>query len=119
MFQGMAKTSSTDIDRVKAACSEILLISLLESSDMHGYEMCKEIERRTDGYFSLKHSTVYPLLHKLEKRGLVKAKWDVDSKKPRKCYTLTPAGKTYYDELTSDWRELITNLALMIPEVTP
>jgi len=111
---------SMDIDRIKSACSETLVVSLLKERDMHGYEMCKEIERRTRGFFSLKHSTVYPLLHKLEKQGLVEARWgELDSGKPRKVYHLTQAGTAYYAAAARGWRELFASLAILVPEVAP
>ena len=60
---------------------------------MHGYEMGKEIEGRSSGYFSFAHSTLYPVLHKLEKKGLIRGEWQQsDNERPRKYYALTAAG---------------------------
>ena len=107
-----------DVDRIKNACSETLVLTLLNEGPMHGYEMCKEIERRTSGFFTLKHSTLYPLLHRFEKNGLVKAKWgDFDGGKPRKRYTLTKKGAAYHRDSVKSWRDLFQNLADLIPEV--
>lgn len=107
-----------DIERIKSACSEALVVGLLRERDMHGYQMCKEIERRTDGYFSLKHSTLYPLLHKLEKEGLVRARWEeLDSGKPRKIYSLTRKGVAHYGTTVATWKALFAGLSRLIPEV--
>ena len=55
--------------------------------------MCKEIEKRSGGYFTLKHSTLYPLLHRLEHEGLVRSHWaEFEGGKPRRYYELTAAG---------------------------
>ncbi len=85
---------------------------------MHGYQMCKEIEERSRGFFALKHSTLYPLLHKLEKAGLVKSKWTrFDSGKPRKYYKLTKKGSTYHKDNALEWRKLFASIVLLVPEV--
>lgn len=107
-----------DVDRVRNACSESLLLSLLKEREMHGYEMCKEIVARSDGFFSLKHSTIYPLLHKLEKQGVVTSTWrEFEGGKPRKVYRLTEAGHRAYRETTAQWRDLFLALRSLMPEV--
>lgn len=107
-----------DVNRIRNACSETLVLGLLSEQPRHGYEMCKEIEQRTLGYFTLKHSTLYPLLHRLEKKGLVRSGWvDFEGGKPRKVYELTPKGQRYHGENVDSWRELFVTLRTVIPEV--
>lgn len=107
-----------DVDRIKNACSETLVLSLLREEHMHGYDMCKEIEKRSHGYFGLKHSTLYPLLHRLEKGGLVTAKWtDFEGGKPRKVYRLTRKGIAHQKNNVKSWRELFASISSLIPEV--
>ena len=108
-----------DVRRIKSACSETLVLTLLREREMHGYDMCKEIETRSEGYFSLKHSTLYPLLHRLEKEGLVTSKWaEFDGGKPRKYYTLTRKGIAYHQDTITSWRELVGTISKLMPEVT-
>ncbi|OGQ91018.1 MAG: hypothetical protein A2289_00625 [Deltaproteobacteria bacterium RIFOXYA12_FULL_58_15] len=107
-----------DVDRIKNACSETLVVNLLKEKPMHGYDMCKEIENRSSGYFVLKHSTLYPLLHRLEKEGLVKSKWsEFDAGKPRKYYYLTKKGVAHHEKTIESWRELVASIGHLIPEV--
>ncbi len=107
-----------EVTRIKQACTETLIISLLKQRPMHGYEMCKEIERRSMSYFSLKHSTLYPVLHKLEKRGLISGEWvDFEGGKPKKHYTLTRAGLAHYDESAVEWRAFFDAMNHLIPEL--
>jgi PadR family transcriptional regulator PadR len=107
-----------EADRVKTACSETLVISLLKDRPMHGYEMCKVIEQRSGGYFTLKHGTLYPLLHRLEKRGVVTSEWGaMDSGKPRRYYRLTRAGMQAHVANIESWRELFSSLTALVPEV--
>ena len=109
-----------EVKDIRKGCTETLLIGLLRDGPMHGYEMAKEIERRSRGYFKLKHSTLYPILHKLEKRGLLRGSWQSPAEgRPRKHYSLTPAGAAYHEQNTSDWRELFAAVQTLIPEVVP
>jgi PadR family transcriptional regulator PadR len=107
-----------DANKLKTACTETLVIGLLRGGPMHGYQMCREIEERTDGFFALKHSTLYPILHRLEKQGIVRGEWgELDSGKPRKLYRLTERGAAYYQRSAAEWRSLFGKLALVVPEV--
>jgi PadR family transcriptional regulator PadR len=51
--------------------SESLLLCLVGQQPMYGYQIIREIERRSQGYFKFKEGTLYPALHRLEKAGLV------------------------------------------------
>ncbi|MFC1609605.1 PadR family transcriptional regulator [Myxococcota bacterium] len=107
-----------EVDRIKNLCSKTLVLSLLKDGPMHGYQMCKEIESRTEGYFTLKHSTLYPTLHRLEKDGLVAGTWKTTPKiKPRKYYRLTRKGAAHHRQTTNHWRQFFTTMALLVPEV--
>ncbi len=108
-----------DVDNVKKACTETLILRMLREGPMHGYEMAKEVERRSEGYFAFKHGTLYPLLHRLEKQGLVRGEWSppADGERPKKHYRLTRAGQRYHAENTSAWREFIGVLAALVPEL--
>lgn len=68
-----------------------ILLSSLSSKAKHGYALIDEI--REDHRVYLGPSTVYPALKWLEKRGLIKSHWDLESKRPRKVYMLTAKGK--------------------------
>ena len=53
--------------------SVLLILSLLERGDRYGYEMIKELELRSDKTFQFKEGSLYPVLHKLENKGLIKS----------------------------------------------
>ena len=55
--------------------SESLLLCLVGQQPMYGYQILKELERRSQGYFKFKEGTLYPALHRLEKAGLIVGKW--------------------------------------------
>lgn len=80
-------------DDSKRARTEFLVLLALSSCSMHGYEIAKSIEERSMGFFRLPFGSLYPVLHRLEKEGLISAKWDEVTEKPKKTYSLTSKGK--------------------------
>jgi DNA-binding PadR family transcriptional regulator len=68
---------------------QVLILVLLERN-MYGYSMVKQLEERG---FTLEENTLYPLLRRLEKKGLIKSKWDTSGDRPRKFYVITKAGR--------------------------
>lgn len=87
---------------------------------MHGYQIALEIRERGRGFFHFNYGTLYPILHQLEKRGLVKGTWSPetesragaaggDAGRKRKEYTLTSKGRRYAQSQRSSWRDFISN----------
>jgi len=83
----------------------ILILSLLERKSMYGYEMIKEIELKSNGVFSFKEGTLYPILHSLEGEGLVESFWsEGDGARKRKYYKITEKGKGQLKEKQEEWK---------------
>lgn len=80
---------------------QVLVLVLLEKN-MYGYFMVKQLEEK--GY-ALEENTLYPLLRRLEKKGLVKGKWDVSEGRPRKFYALSEEGRTIRHQLLEIWHK--------------
>lgn len=92
--------------------NELLILAELERAPMHGYQIPLEIEARSGGYFPFSHGTLYPILHRLEKEGLIAGEWsDPAEGRARKQYAVTEAGRTYLGELIDDWERLQSRLA--------
>ena len=95
--------------------NELLLLYELDRATLHGYQIVLEIEERSSGYFQFSHGTLYPILHRLEKEGLISGRWsDPQQGRARKEYVLTEAGRTYLGVLCHEWRELCTRLTSFI-----
>lgn len=82
----------------------ILILTLLDRSDLYGYEMTKEMERASDGIFTLKEGTLYPILHALESDRFVESYWDEKEGRKRKYYRLTKQGKAELHTKQQEWR---------------
>ena len=54
-----------------------LILSLLQEQPMYGYQLSKELQRRSKGYFEFKEGTLYPALHRMEQEGLLRGEWQV------------------------------------------
>lgn len=101
-----------DSQNIGRRLNELLILSQLERSPLHGYQIVLEIEARSGGYFSFNHGTLYPILHRLEQEGLIAGTWsDPAEGRARKEYALTEAGRAYLAELTKGWRVLQSHLA--------
>jgi PadR family transcriptional regulator PadR len=95
--------------------TEAMLLSLLNGKAMYGYEMVKEIEKRSNGYFKLKEGTLYPALHRLEKNGFVTAVWQKSVTGPlRRYYELTPKGVSSLERMSEQWRLFSNAVSLVV-----
>ena len=81
-----------------------LVLSVMESEDMYGYQIIKELEKRSENIFCLKEGTLYPILHSLEENGFLESYWvDMESKK-RKYYHITRKGKAQLKEKKEEFK---------------
>ena len=95
--------------------SESLLLCLVGQQPMYGYQIIKELEGRSQGYFKFKEGTLYPALHRLEKSGLIMGKWQMlPSGRQRRYYYITDKGKRVLAEKMSQWRDFLTAMNLII-----
>lgn len=89
---------STDTQNLGKRVNELLVLSTLKDGARHGYQIALEVEARSDGAFELQHGTLYPILHRLEKEGLIRGRWTEGGGRQRKEYELTRRGWRYLDE---------------------
>jgi PadR family transcriptional regulator PadR len=81
-----------------------LILTLIEEQPMYGFQIAKEIGRRSDGTFRFREGLLYPALHQLEKEGLVESEWRFSHQGPRrKYYWLTAKGKEEAGRLRQRW----------------
>lgn len=99
------EVSIMNFDKSLIAGSTILMVlHLLDTQDMYGYQMVKELENRSENTFTLKEGTLYPILHSLEKNGLVVSYVsDGESGRKRKYYQITKNGKKQLDDKKEEW----------------
>ena len=97
------------VDRdLKKGSGELLILSLLEARPRHGYEISKLIESRSNGAVSFRVASLYPLLYRLEARGLIQGRWvEKAGQRRRRYYRLTPAGKKVLAARRAGWEAFV------------
>lgn len=84
--------------------TDSLLLCLINGKPMYGYQIIKELEKKSNGYFQFKEGTLYPALHRLEKAGLVKGRWEkLPGGQERRYYYITPKGQEALNERLAIW----------------
>jgi PadR family transcriptional regulator PadR len=95
--------------------SNSLLLCLLEHQPMYGYQVVKELETRSQGYFKFKEGTLYPALHRLEKSGLITGKWQMLSNgRQRRYYHITAKGQAKLALEKTQWLDFFTAVSLIL-----
>jgi DNA-binding PadR family transcriptional regulator len=106
-----------EIQTLTRRCNEALILSSLARGAKHGYQLALDLEERGGERFALKHGTLYPILHDMEKRGLIEGAWsDEGPRGKRKSYRLTPAGETYHRSLRQEWATFMDELSSLLTE---
>ena len=98
-------TSQTEF---KKGSAEILILALVEVRPRHGYEIAKLIEQRSGGELEFHVASLYPMLHRLERRGVLEGRWiEKPNQRRRRYYKLTPGGRKVLAQERRNWREFI------------
>ncbi|CAN5672936.1 helix-turn-helix transcriptional regulator [soil metagenome] len=81
-----------------------LVLVILRDGRRHGYDIAKEVERRSQAQLTFNHGTLYPMLYVLEDRGLIASDWvQPTGERRRREYYLTPEGETESDKAIKEW----------------
>lgn len=81
-----------------------IILAMLDRQPMYGYQMIKEIEKHSDGFFAFKEGTLYPILHSLEAKSMVESYWtDMEGTRRRKYYRITGNGRLHLEKRRSEW----------------
>src|SRR5438552_12955316 len=90
---------------LKRGSTELLILSLLEDRQRHGYEIGQLIGERSDGAINFHTASLYPTLYRLEEQGLIDGRWiERAGFRRRRYYRLTPAGRKVLAKQRTIWR---------------
>jgi PadR family transcriptional regulator PadR len=87
----------------------MLILRTLLFGPAHGHQIARHIQVTTEDVLQVEHGSLYPALHRLERKGWVSAKWETagkDLKREFKYYRLTPAGRKQLATAESKWKQL-------------
>ena len=86
---------------------DLLVLAVVSQGPIHGYGVIEGLRDRSDGSFDLAEGTVYPVLHRLERAGLLEHEWSETSGRRRKLYRLTLSGSARLVEQRQGWGEFV------------
>ena len=93
---------------LKKGSTDMLVLSLLESRARHGYEIGKLIESASGGQLRFRIGSLYPVLRRLEDKGLISGRWvERSGERRRRFYKLTPAGRKALARERNLWKQFV------------
>lgn len=103
--------------QLKKGVLDIIILRLLSRKEMYGYEIIKYLESESEGYYIMKEGSLYPILYRLEDKGLIESfrMEPLEGRKvPRKYYRVTKMGELKLNSLLENWKSFlrITNKIL-------
>jgi len=94
---------------LKKGSTELLVLALLEARPRHGYELGKLIESRSHGRLQFRIGSLYPILCRLEEKGLIIGRWvEKSGERRRRFYRLTSAGRSMLATQRNVWQDFIS-----------
>jgi PadR family transcriptional regulator, regulatory protein PadR len=97
---------------------DTLVLYVIEQKPKHGYLIAKSIGEMANGQMEIQDGTLYPILHRLEKKGLIRGGWLSDgTARKRREYKITAAGETTLRDQAGQWRFIASMLNQVAKDV--
>ncbi len=91
---------------------DLLLLALLESGPLYGYQIVKELRARTEEVLQIKEGSLYPALHRLEAAGLLESYWEPrEDGASRRYYRLSATGRAALPTRRAEWQRFTAAVA--------
>lgn len=111
--------AETEIDLLRSSL-DLLILKALSWGPRHGYAVAEWIEVATDDAFSVEEGTLYPALHRLQRKGWVQSEWGISDKGKRaKFYRLTAAGRAQFRAEAPAWHRCAAAIAAALRATSP
>ena len=96
---------------------DLLILKTLAPGPRHGWAISERIQQISSSVLQVQQGSLYPALHRLERRGWIEAEWGVsDNNRRAKYYSLTRSGRKQLSEEESAWRKLAAAVAQVLDE---
>ena len=110
------KTTSNWMKEAQKGYIRMGVLILLNKKPSHGYEIMKEINSRTKGFWQPTAGGVYPILRDLEKSGYIKGRWETQKNRRLKVYKITPSGELILKHAILKQTEIFNNIGSLFRE---
>jgi len=88
---------------------ETLIMAVLADGPSYGYAIVRDLKERSEGLLRLGEGTVYPVLYRMEEKGLISSRWAVgENGRERKYYRLVARGKRAFAANAQEWRAMLS-----------
>lgn len=85
-----------------------LILTVLLHGENYGYELIKKVKEVSDGKLEWSEAMLYPVLHRMQRDGLIDARWKVlDNGRKRKYYSISEQGRAELTKRQQDWLDMI------------
>jgi PadR family transcriptional regulator PadR len=105
------------LDQMRKGTTSVVILKLLvdEGDPLHGYEIIRRLEVRSQGYFDFKEGLIYPRLHRMEQEGLLESRWlGEPGTRRRKVYTVTEKGRRQLEADLRQWETFRQGMSLLL-----
>jgi PadR family transcriptional regulator, regulatory protein PadR len=94
---------------------DLLILKTLSLGSQHGWAISERLQQISNGIVRVQQGSLYPSLHRLERRGWIKAEWRAsDNNRNAKYYQLTRAGRRQLEADTASWRTLSRTIGVIL-----
>lgn len=106
---------SQNQENFKRGAAEFLALHLLSKEDLYGYQICRLMEEKSGGRFTMLEGTLYLILYKLIDLGHLTVREElVGKRRKRKYYHLEESGKEYFRNMLSEYDEITLGIAMIL-----
>ena len=101
----------TAIDSAKKGSADLLILALVDEQALHGYDIARRIDARSDGTLRFTLASLYATLYRLEERGLLRGRWvEKAGQRRRRYYRITDDGRQVLAAQREEWGRFIAAL---------
>ena len=91
---------------------DMLVLKTLAGGPLHGYAIAHRIQQASDDFLKVEEGSLYPALHRMERRGWIDAEWGLsEAKRKAKYYRLTAAGRAQLKVAARNWDRVVEAIA--------
>jgi len=105
------------MEQMRKGTTTLAVLKLLAETDepLHGYQLIRELEARSQGFFQFKEGLIYPRLHQMEREGLLQSHWEgAPGSRRRKVYTITDKGRRRLEAELREWETFNQGMRLLL-----
>lgn len=105
------------MEQMRKGTTTLAVLKLLAETGapMHGYQLIRELEARSQGFFQFKEGLIYPRLHQMEREGLLKSHWQGEpGTRRRKVYDITDEGRRRLEAELREWEAFSQGMRLLL-----